>query len=181
MVVRRWCGGGGDRSRGPYCPICTRWDVLESTVSPRMLIKVLDDASTSHRKLDAAKGQDAQLNDGARMHIVHNDLSRGGSVMVNIRKFTGVETSFILFMVAESATTIERTPGAPCSGCSPLTERCLFHGSTRDAGAAAPRLTCGPMAAPADALVSNSRVLARSRRRGSTQGPRQPSTWARMA
>jgi pilus assembly protein CpaF len=57
----------------------------------RTLTKVLDDASTSHRKLDAAEGlQDAQLNDGARMHIVHNDLSRGGNVMVNIRKFTGV-------------------------------------------------------------------------------------------
>jgi pilus assembly protein CpaF len=57
----------------------------------RTLTKVLDDASTSHRKLDAAEGlQDAQLDDGARMHIVHGDLSRGGNLMVNIRKFTGV-------------------------------------------------------------------------------------------
>lgn len=57
----------------------------------RTLTKVLDDSSTSHRKLDATEGlQDAQLDDGARLHIVHGDLSRGGHVMVNIRKFTGV-------------------------------------------------------------------------------------------
>jgi pilus assembly protein CpaF len=57
----------------------------------RTLTKILDDSSTSHRKLDASEGlQDAQLDDGARLHIVHGDLSRGGHVMVNIRKFTGV-------------------------------------------------------------------------------------------
>jgi pilus assembly protein CpaF len=57
----------------------------------RILTKILDDASTSHRKLDASEGlQDAQLDDGARLHIVHGDLSRGGHVMVNIRKFTGI-------------------------------------------------------------------------------------------
>jgi pilus assembly protein CpaF len=57
----------------------------------RTLTRLLDRSSTSHRKLDAAEGlQDAQLDDGARLHIVHGDLSRGGHVMVNIRKFTGV-------------------------------------------------------------------------------------------
>jgi pilus assembly protein CpaF len=57
----------------------------------RTLTKVLDDASGAHRKLDATEGlQDAQLDNGARLHIVHSDLSRGGHVMVNIRKFTGV-------------------------------------------------------------------------------------------
>src|SRR4051812_34058704 len=57
----------------------------------RILTKILDDASTSHRKLDPAEGlQDAQLADGARLHIVHSDCSRGGHVMVNIRKYTGV-------------------------------------------------------------------------------------------
>lgn len=57
----------------------------------RTLTKILDDASTSHRKLDPSEGlQDAQLDDGARMHIVHADVSSGGHVMVNIRKFTGV-------------------------------------------------------------------------------------------
>lgn len=57
----------------------------------RTLTKILDGASNSHRKLDPAEGlQDAQLDDGARLHIVHGDLSRGGNLMVNIRKFTGV-------------------------------------------------------------------------------------------
>ena len=57
----------------------------------RTLTKVLDDASGAHRKLDPAEGlQDARLDDGARLHIVHGDLARGGHMMVNIRKFTGV-------------------------------------------------------------------------------------------
>ena len=57
----------------------------------RVLTKVLGDAGASHRKLDPAEGlQDAQLDDGARLHIVHGDVSRGGHLMVNIRKFTGV-------------------------------------------------------------------------------------------
>jgi len=57
----------------------------------RTLTKLLDDSSGSHRKLDPTEGlQDAQLDDGARLHIVHGDLSRGGHLMVNIRKFTGV-------------------------------------------------------------------------------------------
>ncbi|HUW03855.1 MAG TPA: hypothetical protein VMW08_15975 [Acidimicrobiales bacterium] len=55
----------------------------------RTLTKVLDDSSTSHRKLDPTEGlQDAQLDNGARLHIVHGDISRGGHIMVNIRKFT---------------------------------------------------------------------------------------------
>jgi pilus assembly protein CpaF len=57
----------------------------------RTLTKILDDASASHRKLDPAEGlQDAQLDNGSRIHIVHGDVSSGGHVMVNIRKFTGV-------------------------------------------------------------------------------------------
>jgi pilus assembly protein CpaF len=57
----------------------------------RILTKILDDASASHRKLDPSEGlQDAQLDDGARLHIVHGDVARGGHLMVNIRKFTGV-------------------------------------------------------------------------------------------
>ena len=57
----------------------------------RTLTKVLDDAAGAHRKLDPTEGlQDAQLDDGARLHIVHGDISHGGHVMVNIRKFTGV-------------------------------------------------------------------------------------------
>ena len=57
----------------------------------RTLTKILDDSTGSHRKLDPSEGlQDAQLDSGARVHIVHGDISRGGSMMVNIRKFTGV-------------------------------------------------------------------------------------------
>jgi pilus assembly protein CpaF len=57
----------------------------------RTLTKILDDASASHRKLDPSQGlQDAQLDNGSRLHIVHGDVSSGGHVMVNIRKFTGV-------------------------------------------------------------------------------------------
>jgi pilus assembly protein CpaF len=57
----------------------------------RTLTKLLDDASSAHRSLDPAEGlQDAQLDDGARVHIVHGDIARGGHVLVNIRKFTGI-------------------------------------------------------------------------------------------
>lgn len=45
----------------------------------RVLTKILDDASRSHRKLDPAEGlQDAQLETGARLHIVHSDVGRDG-------------------------------------------------------------------------------------------------------
>ncbi|WP_165492005.1 CpaF family protein [Egibacter rhizosphaerae] len=57
----------------------------------RTLTKILDDATQSHRKLDPAEGlQDAQLDTGARLHIVHRDVGRDGHLLVNIRKFTGV-------------------------------------------------------------------------------------------
>ena len=57
----------------------------------RTLTKILDDAGGSHRKLDPGEGlQDAQLDTGARLHIVHGDVGRDGHVLVNIRKFTGV-------------------------------------------------------------------------------------------
>ena len=45
----------------------------------------------SHRKLDPAEGlQDARLDDGSRVHIVHGDIGRAGHLLVNIRRFTGV-------------------------------------------------------------------------------------------
>ncbi len=57
----------------------------------RVLTKILDDASGSHRKLDPTEGlQDAQLSTGARLHIVHADIGRDGHLLVNIRKFTGM-------------------------------------------------------------------------------------------
>ena len=53
----------------------------------RTLTKLLDDSATGHRKLDPSEGlQDAQLDDGSRLHIVHGDLARGGHLMVNIRR-----------------------------------------------------------------------------------------------
>ena len=58
----------------------------------RTITKILDDASASHRKLDPSEGlQDAQLDTGARVHIVHGDIARGGHLMVNIRKFVGMQ------------------------------------------------------------------------------------------
>jgi pilus assembly protein CpaF len=57
----------------------------------RTLTKILDAASAAHRKLDPSEGlQDAQLDNDARVHIVHGDIARGGHLIVNIRKFTGV-------------------------------------------------------------------------------------------
>lgn len=57
----------------------------------RTLTKILDDAAAAHRKLDPAEGlQDAQLDNGARLHIVHRDIGRDSHLIVNIRKFTGV-------------------------------------------------------------------------------------------
>ena len=57
----------------------------------RVLTKILDESSRSHRKLDPAEGlQDAQLDGGARLHIVHSDIGRDGHLLVNIRKFSGV-------------------------------------------------------------------------------------------
>lgn len=59
----------------------------------RTLTKILDDATSAgaNRKLDPSEGlQDAQLDTGARLHIVHQDIGRDGHMLVNIRKFTGV-------------------------------------------------------------------------------------------
>ncbi len=57
----------------------------------RTLTKIVDDSTTSHRKLDPAEGlQDAQLDTGARLHVVHSDIGRDGHLLVNIRKFTGL-------------------------------------------------------------------------------------------
>ncbi|GIU83735.1 MAG: pilus assembly protein CpaF [Acidimicrobiales bacterium] len=57
----------------------------------RILTRIFEDAAISHRKLDPSEGiQDAHLPDGSRVHVVHADLTRGGHVCVNIRRFTGV-------------------------------------------------------------------------------------------
>ena len=60
----------------------------------RTLTRIIDDATASHRKLDPSEGlQDAQLDNGARLHIVHPDIGRGGHLIFNIRKFAGVAFS----------------------------------------------------------------------------------------
>ena len=57
----------------------------------RTITRIVDRSSGAHRALDPTSGlQDAQLDNGARLHIVHNDIARGGHMIVNIRKFTGV-------------------------------------------------------------------------------------------
>ncbi len=57
----------------------------------RTVTRIVDRSSGAHRALDPTAGlQDAQLDDGARLHIVHGDIARGGHMMVNIRKFTGM-------------------------------------------------------------------------------------------
>ena len=67
----------------------------------RTLTKILDEAEGSHRKLDPSEGlQDAQLDTGARLHIVHRDIGRDGHMVVNIRKFTGVSFRSLEELVA---------------------------------------------------------------------------------
>lgn len=81
IFVKRHSGPGGYHSEAFH----------DDEHVARTLTKLLDGASTAHRKLDPAEGlQDAQLHSGARLHIVHGDIGRGGHLLVNIRKFTGV-------------------------------------------------------------------------------------------
>jgi pilus assembly protein CpaF len=106
----------------------------------RTLTKLLADAATAHRKLDPAEGlQDAQLSTGARLHIVHGDIGRGGHLLVNIRKFTGVafhslhqlvERGMLSHQVAEFLAAAVRArlsvvfAGAPGSGKTTLLSCC---------------------------------------------------------
>ncbi|MGC8481863.1 MAG: ATPase, T2SS/T4P/T4SS family [Acidimicrobiales bacterium] len=54
----------------------------------RIVARLLDRSDHAHRSLDPSEGiQDAQLYNGARMHIVHRDLAKGGHLLINIRKF----------------------------------------------------------------------------------------------
>ena len=74
----------------------------------RTLTRIIDDATASHRKLDPGEGlQDAQLDDGARLHIVHSDIGRGGNLIFNIRKFTGIPFSNLNELVANGTLTDE--------------------------------------------------------------------------
>lgn len=107
----------------------------------RTLTKVIEDgASSSHRKLDPTEGlQDAQLDDGSRLHIVHGDIGRGGHLIVNIRKFSGVtfhdldqlvDRGMLDQPVAQFLTACVRAPasivfaGAPGSGKTTMLSCC---------------------------------------------------------
>ena len=63
----------------------------------RTLTKILDDASGSHRKLDAAEGlQDAQLDTGARIHIVHGDVATHTVVCTSTNVPAGAQVGFVI-------------------------------------------------------------------------------------
>ena len=74
----------------------------------RTITRILDRSSGAHRALDPTAGlQDAQLDTGARLHIVHGDIARGGHMMVNIRKFTGMSFRQLDELVATETLTHE--------------------------------------------------------------------------
>lgn len=106
----------------------------------RTITKILENSSSAHRTLDPGEGlQDAQLDDGSRMHIVHGDIARGGHLIVNIRKFSGVAyrdleqlvaTDMLDPLTASFLTACVRAPasivfaGAPGSGKTTLLSCC---------------------------------------------------------
>ncbi len=74
----------------------------------RTMTRIVDRSSGAHRALDPTSGlQDAQLDNGARLHIVHNDIARGGHMIVNIRKFTGVAFHTLRELVASDTLSAE--------------------------------------------------------------------------
>jgi pilus assembly protein CpaF len=108
----------------------------------RTITKLLDDSSSgSHRKLDPAEGlQDAQLDGGARLHLVHGDIARDGHLLLNIRKHRGLAirnidelvrrrmldhaaADLVKAFVTARATMI--VSGAPGSGKTTLLSCCL--------------------------------------------------------
>ena len=94
----------------------------------RTVTKILDDASGSHRKLDPSEGlQDAQLDTGARVHIVHGDIARGGHLMVNIRKFVGMQYHELNELV--DAGTLSSRPAAFLRACVRARSTIVFSGA----------------------------------------------------
>lgn len=94
----------------------------------RVLTKILDSSASAHRKLDPTEGlQDAQLDDGARLHIVHGDISRGGHIMVNIRKFTGVAIADLDELVARG--TLDTAVASFLRACVRATASIVFAGA----------------------------------------------------
>ncbi len=94
----------------------------------RTLTKILEDASAAHRKLDPTEGlQDAQLDDGSRLHIVHGDVGRGGHTIVNIRKFSHVAFNDLDQLVERGM--LEPGPAAFLAGCVQARTSIVFAGA----------------------------------------------------
>jgi pilus assembly protein CpaF len=74
----------------------------------RTVTRIVDRSSGAHRALDPTSGlQDAQLDNGARLHIVHGDIARGGHMIVNIRKFTGMSFRSLSELVTSNTITVD--------------------------------------------------------------------------
>lgn len=74
----------------------------------RTVTRIVDRSSGAHRALDPTSGlQDAQLDNGSRLHIVHGDIARGGHMIVNIRKFTGMSFRSLEELVSSETITID--------------------------------------------------------------------------
>lgn len=74
----------------------------------RTVTRIVDRSSGAHRALDPTSGlQDAQLDNGSRLHIVHGDIARGGHMIVNIRKFTGMSFRSLDELVTSGTLTVD--------------------------------------------------------------------------
>ena len=74
----------------------------------RTMTRIVDRSSGAHRALDPTAGlQDAQLDNGSRLHIVHADIARGSHMIVNIRKFTGMSFRSLDELVSSNTVTQE--------------------------------------------------------------------------
>lgn len=74
----------------------------------RTMTRIVDRSSGAHRALDPTAGlQDAQLDNGSRLHIVHGDIARGGHMIVNIRKFTGMSFRSLDELVSSETITVD--------------------------------------------------------------------------
>lgn len=74
----------------------------------RTVTRIVDRSSGAHRALDPTSGlQDAQLDNGSRLHIVHGDIARGGHMIVNIRKFTGMSFRSLDELVTSETITLD--------------------------------------------------------------------------
>lgn len=74
----------------------------------RTLTRILARSSGNQRVLDPAVGlQDAQLDDGSRLHIVHPQVGKQRHYLVNIRRFTGVSFTTVDELIVQNMLTVE--------------------------------------------------------------------------